>query len=252
MNDGIQFDGVAKRYGSAVALDGVSLEVPARTTTAVVGPTGSGKSTLLMLVNGLVRPDRGTVRVGDAPIDYDRLPDLRRRLGYAVQGSGLFPHLTALRNITLPAVLVGWDRERIGARAAELMRLVGLPEALADRYPYQLSGGEQQRVGLCRAMFLDPPIFLLDEPFGALDAITRAEIHAEFLRLERLRPRTILLVTHDLRAAVKLAQRIVVMREGRIEQAGTRDEVVRTPATGFVRELLDPQLGEGPGSGGSA
>src|SRR5260370_1875453 len=145
-------------------------------TTAVVGPSGSGKSTLLQLINGLVRPSSGTVHVHGKPIDYDRLPELRRQIGYAVQGTGLFPHLTVERNITLLARLGGWEAERISARAQELMERIGLPWTFATRYPHELSGGQQQRVGLCRSLKLRPPRFLLSEPFDALDPITHSRI----------------------------------------------------------------------------
>lgn len=233
---------VTVRYDDETALRGVSLAFEDDVTTAVIGKSGAGKSTLLQLVNGLVRPDAGAVRVFGQPIDYRRLPALRRRVGYAVQGTGLFPHMTVFDNITILARLEGWDRARIRARAEELMRLVELPLEYGGRYPYALSGGQQQRVGLCRAMMLDPPVFLLDEAFGALDPITRAEIHTEFLRLQRSRPRTIVLVTHDVREAVKLADRIVVLDEGRVLQHDARATVVDHPATPFVAELLATQL----------
>src|ERR1700751_5932675 len=149
--------GVSKAYHKEAALRDVTVAFVDGVTTAVVGPSGSGKSTLLQLINGLVRPGSGTVQVFGNPIDYDRLPQLRRQIGYAVQGTGLFPHLTVERNITLLARLVGWDAERSRRRAQELMERVGLPWAFATRYPHQLSGGQQQRVGLCRAMMLQPP-----------------------------------------------------------------------------------------------
>jgi osmoprotectant transport system ATP-binding protein len=170
------------------------------------------------------------------------LPELRRQVGYAVQGTGLFPHLTALKNITLLARLVGWSKDQSRTRALELMKLVGLPSDYVDRYPFELSGGQQQRVGLCRAMMLNPPIFLLDEPFGALDPVTRLEIHQEFLRLQASEPRTIVLVTHDLREALKLAQRLVLLDRGRIVQHSPCDEIVKAPATDFVRTFFRSQL----------
>jgi osmoprotectant transport system ATP-binding protein len=238
----ILLDRVSKSYGPHTALTEVDLAFADNVTTALVGPSGSGKSTLLQLINALVRPERGVVRVFGKPIDYERLPELRRRIGYAVQGTGLFPHMTVGRNITLLARLAGWDQERTETRATELMKLVGLPPEYAGRYPHELSGGQQQRVGLCRAMMLDPPIFLLDEPFGALDPITRSEIHAEFLRLQSLAPRTIVLVTHDLREAVKLAQRLVILERGRVVQHGPCQEVVRAPADEFVRSFFQAQM----------
>ncbi len=225
------------------ALHNINLSIADNITTAVVGKSGSGKSTFLQLINGLERPTRGTVYVFQQEIDYEQLPDLRRRIGYAVQGTGLFPHLTINANITLLAVLKGWDKERIRQRAEALMNLVGLPRDYADRYPHQLSGGEQQRVGLCRAMMVNPRIFLLDEPFGALDPITRREIQEHFIHLQQSEARTIVLVTHDLEEALKLAQEMIILNDGRVEQKGTRDKILREPATEFVSKFLESQLG---------
>jgi osmoprotectant transport system ATP-binding protein len=238
----IVLEDVSKSYGKEEALRAVHIEFADGVTTAVVGPSGSGKSTLLQTINGLERPSAGTVRVFGKPIDYGRLPELRRQIGYAVQGTGLFPHLTAEKNITLLARLVGWSKDHSRARAMELMNLVGLPWDLAARYPFELSGGQQQRVGLCRAMMLNPPIFLLDEPFGAIDPVTRQEIHQEFLRLQASEPRTMVLVTHDLREALKLAQRLAVLDRGLIVQHGPCEEIVQAPATEFVRTFFRTQL----------
>ena len=235
--------GASKSYdGKETALRDVSVEFADGVTTAVVGPSGSGKSTLLQMINGLVRPSQGSVHVFDRPIDYGQLPELRRQIGYAVQGTGLFPHMTVERNITLLARLVGWGTDRIRDRAQELMNLVGLSWDYAVRYPHELSGGQQQRVGLCRAMMLNPPIFLLDEPFGALDPVTRQEIHQEFLRLQASEPRTMVLVTHDLREAIKLAQRLMVLERGRIAQHGPCKEIVNAPSDQFVRTFFRSQL----------
>ncbi len=238
----IQLSQVSHFHGNTPVLVELALSFAEKQVTALIGPSGSGKSTLLQLLNGLTRPTSGQVRVLGQEIDYGRIAELRLRLGYAVQGSALFPHLTAAKNITLLAELAQWSRARIHARLQELMRLVNLPEALAARYPHELSGGEQQRVGLCRAMMLDPPILLLDEPFGALDPITRNDIHTEFLRVQQLTPRTIVLVTHDLREALKLAQHLVILRQGRVEQSGSCAEVLQNPATEFVRTFLQTQL----------
>jgi osmoprotectant transport system ATP-binding protein len=234
----IVLEQVTVRYGPVTALHEISLSFEDGVTTAIVGPSGSGKSTLLQLINGLVRPTSGRVSVFGAPIDYRRLPELRRQIGYAVQGTGLFPHLSVERNMTLLARLAGWTRDRIEARAQHLMELVGLPLSYAPRYPHELSGGEQQRVGLCRAMMLNPPVFLLDEPFGALDPITRDEIHREFLHLQQSEPRTMVLVTHDVHEAFKLAQRLVVLDRGILLQHETIDEVRKNPANELVRNFL--------------
>jgi osmoprotectant transport system ATP-binding protein len=234
--------GVTKSYGKETALRDVNVEFADGVTTAVVGPSGSGKSTLLQMINGLVQPSQGSVHVFDRPIDYGQLPELRRQIGYAVQGTGLFPHMNVERNITLLARLVGWGTDRIRGRAQDLMNLVGLSWDYAVRYPHELSGGQQQRVGLCRAMMLNPPIFLLDEPFGALDPVTRQEIHQEFLRLQASEPRTMVLVTHDLREAIKLAQRLMVLEHGRIVQHGPCKEIVNAPSDDFVRTFFRSQL----------
>jgi len=238
----IALEKVSKVYGDEKALQDIDLTFTDDVTTAVVGPSGSGKSTLLQVINGLVRPSRGTVSVFREPIDYRRLPELRLRIGYAVQGTGLFPHLTVEENITLLARLAKWDVEQIKARTEELMRLVNLPLSFAQRYPHELSGGQQQRVGLCRAMVLNPRIFLLDEPFGALDPITRNEIQREFLHLQQMGARTIVLVTHDLREALKLAQRLVVLDQGSLVQHGTCKEILEDPASGFIRSFFQSQL----------
>ncbi|MEE9187429.1 MAG: ATP-binding cassette domain-containing protein [Bacteroidota bacterium] len=244
----ISFERVYKAYEdqegtSKEALHDISLSARDNVTTAVVGKSGSGKSTLLQLINGLERPTRGTVYVFGQKIDYGQLPNLRRRLGYAVQGTGLFPHLSVYKNITLLALMEGWNNEQIRGRVEMLMNLVGLPSDYAHRYPHQLSGGEQQRVGLCRAMMLNPRIFLLDEPFGALDPITRSEIHEHFIHLQRSEPRTIILVTHDLQEALKLAQEMVILNDGRIEQTGTCRHILNKPATVYVKSFLKAQLG---------
>jgi len=232
----------SKSYGDRTVLKDISLTFPPDATTAIIGPSGSGKSTLLQLMNGLIRPDDGEILVLGKEIDYDSLPSLRKQIGYAVQGTGLFPHLTVEQNITLLAVLANQSDGEIARRISELMTLVNLPTDYRDKYPHQLSGGEQQRVGLCRAMMLDPRIFLLDEPFAALDPITRAEIHAEFLKLQEIAARTMVLVTHDLREAMKLADRIVILNEGQIEQVGRPQDIMRQPASHFVKKFVHLQL----------
>ena len=237
----IAFDNVSKSYHQKIALKNISLTFQPDKTTAVIGPSGSGKSTLIQLINGLLRPDHGQVSVFDKKINYDNLSELRKRMGYAVQGTGLFPHLTVKKNITLLAVLENWENDRISKRAEELVNLVNLPADYFNKYPHQLSGGEQQRVGLCRAMMLNPNIFLLDEAFGALDPFTRSEIHAEFIKLQKLEARTIILVTHDLREAFKLADQIVILNEGQVEQIGTRKEILETPVSKFVKKFVHMQ-----------
>ncbi|PIR24676.1 MAG: ABC transporter ATP-binding protein [Deltaproteobacteria bacterium CG_4_10_14_0_2_um_filter_43_8] len=236
--------GVCSRVfdGETQVLKNVHLEFKNHNTTAVVGPSGSGKSTLLQLINGLVKPNSGLVTVFGKAINYNQLPALRKQIGYAVQGTWLFPHMTIRENITLLAKLEQWSAEKIEKRLNELVDLVELWPHLLDRYPYQLSGGQQQRVGLCRAMMLNPEILLLDETFGALDPITKHEIHEEFLRVQRVTDRTVLLVTHDVQEAMKLAKRLIVLHEGKILQHDDVEVVLKKPANAFVEQLLSSQL----------
>ena len=233
----VAFHGVEKRYGDAVVLRDLSLTLPAGQTSAIVGPSGSGKSTLLQLINGVLKPTQGHLEVFGAPLPED-LPAFRRRIGYAVQGSALFPHLTVGDNVTLLARLEGWDLARQRARFEALRDLMQLPVDVAERYPHTLSGGQQQRVGLCRAMMLSPPLLLLDEPFSALDPLTRDDLQAHFERLAAAEPVTVVLVTHDRREALRLAQHLVVLDAGRVVQAGTLAMLTAAPATPFVEELL--------------
>lgn len=244
--DPIVLESISKYYNQKIALNNINLSFASDATTAVIGPNGSGKSTLIQLINGLLRPDQGNVYVYSKKIDYNKLPELRRQIGYAVQGTGLFPHLTIEKNITLLAVLEKWPKERIENRVKELMKLVNIPASYSKRYPHELSGGEQQRVGLCRTMMLNPKIFLLDEPFGALDYITRNEIHQEFIKLQKLVTRTIVLVTHDLREALRLADFVVILNQGNIEQTGTGSEILEKPATRFVERFVHDQLEDTP------
>lgn len=216
----LSLDSVGKRYGATRALDDVTLHFPEGAITALIGRSGCGKSTLLRLCNGLIAPDSGSVRVFDAPLNYADPAPLRRQIGYAVQGTGLFPHLSVFDNITLLACLERWGADHIQNRLDELLQLTQLPADLLDKYPHQLSGGQQQRVGLCRAMMLHPKILLLDEPFAAIDPITRLDIHHQLLALHRAEPATTLLVTHDMQEALRLAEHLVVMEEGRVRHSG--------------------------------
>lgn len=227
-----------KRYGDHTVIPELHLKIEANVTTAIVGESGSGKSTLLQLINGLIRPDAGSVLLAGDPLDYANLPAIRRQIGYAVQGAGLFPHLTVQENAALVAGLEGWSETAITSRLNDLFALLNLEQEFADRYPNSLSGGQQQRVGLCRAMMLNPPLLLLDEPFSALDPITRRGIHEEFQKLQTAESRTIVLVTHDMVEALKLAQSIVILKEGEIVQQGSIDEVVSNPADDYVQSLL--------------
>ncbi|HAK52021.1 MAG TPA: ABC transporter ATP-binding protein [Gammaproteobacteria bacterium] len=233
----IEFDHISKSYSETRVLDDVSLTLSSSQTTAIVGESGSGKSTLLQIVNGLVVADEGVVKIADAEIDYDALPKIRRNMGYAVQGAGLFPHLTIRENVTLVAQLAGWGHAQLEERYANLLSLFGLDDELSGRYPHSLSGGQQQRIGLCRAMMLDPPLLLLDEPFSALDPITRESIHEEMLQLIDGK-KSILLVTHDMQEALKLAGYLVILKSGKVIQQGAPEDVANHPVDDYVARFF--------------
>jgi osmoprotectant transport system ATP-binding protein len=235
------------RYSGADrnAVDGVSAEIPAGSFTVLLGPSGCGKSTLLRTVNRLVVPQSGDVCVGDRSVATHDPITLRRSIGYVIQAVGLFAHMTVAQNIAVVPSLLRWDRERIDARVDELLQLVGLePARYRSRYPRELSGGEQQRVGVARAIAAEPPVLLMDEPFGAVDAIVRRSLQEEIRRIARTLHTTILFVTHDVDEALLLAERIIVMRDGRIEQAGAPEMLLTSPATPYVSQLfaVDPEL----------
>ena len=236
----VEFERIVKSYNDRSVIRGLSLALPVNRTTAIVGESGSGKSTLLQLINGLIRPDSGAVRIQGEPLDYTRLPGIRRNMGYAVQGAGLFPHLTIRENVTLIARLAGWAPERITQRYRELLSLFRLSSELSERYPHSLSGGQAQRVALCRAMMLDPPLLLLDEPFSALDAITREAIYEEMLQLKHAGDRSVLLVTHDASEAARLAEHLVILEQGQVTQEGDFEHIKSNPANDYVENLLAP------------
>ena len=238
MSQIIELHGISKRYGETEVLSGLDLAIRADVVTAIVGASGSGKSTLLQIINGLVRPEQGHVAVFGEPLPETNLFATRRRIGYAVQGTALFPHLSIERNMGLVAQVEGWSQERISARALELMALMNLEPAMRSRYPHELSGGQQQRAGICRAMFLKPDILLLDEPFSGVDSLTKGEIHDRLAALLAVEPTTVLLVTHDIGEALMAAADLVIMRDGRAEQYGPVAEVVATPASNYVKALL--------------
>jgi osmoprotectant transport system ATP-binding protein len=242
MSDCVRFENVWKSYlpGQPVLKD-VSLALPAGATTAIVGESGSGKTTLLQLVNAVQQPDEGSVCVFDQPIPEDPIR-FRRQIGYSVQGAGLFPHLINRENVTLLARLEGWAESRIDERFKVLLEEMELPEEVADRFPRELSGGQQQRVGLCRALMLSPRLLLLDEPFSAVDPITRVGIYDRFREVQAHEGVSSLLVTHDMREAVKLAQMLVIVADGQVAQAGSVSEVLASPSNEYVAELLRGQL----------
>lgn len=235
---------VAKTYGDGTAaLAGVTLAVHPGETVALVGESGSGKTTLLRTFNRMIEPSAGAVRIEGKPAaDLDPIA-LRRRIGYVPQDGGLIPHWRVERNVELVPRLLGWDRDRRQQRTREMLELVGLSAAQAGRYPAELSGGQRQRVAFARALAADPPLILLDEPFGALDALTRLELHRQFLELKSRLAKTAVLVTHDLGEAFRLADRIGVMRGGRLLQLGVPKELEERPADPYVSALLELRRG---------
>ena len=237
----IDLDGVSKRYGPTVALHATDLAVGRGETVALLGTSGSGKSTLLRCVLRLVVPDTGTVAVGGVAVTDATELEVRRRAGYVIQGGGLFPHLTARGNAGLLARHLGWDHNRLDARLAELVEVARLRPAVLDRYPAELSGGQRQRVALLRALVLSPDVLLLDEPLGALDPVTRDALQRDLRDIVRDLGATALLVTHDLREAAVLADRVAVMDGGRVVQRGALADVAAAPATPFVEAFVEAQ-----------
>ena len=237
----IEFRAATKRYpGSDVAaVDELSLEVPAGEICVLVGPSGCGKTTAMRMVNRLIDITSGDVLLGDESVKTRKPVELRRHVGYAIQQVGLFPHRTIGQNIaTVPAVL-GWSRDRIRARTDELLELIGLDPDLRDRYPAQLSGGQRQRVGVARALAADPPVLLMDEPFGAIDPITRERLQNEFLRLQGELRKTIIFVTHDIDEAIKMGDRVAVMKQGgRVAQYARPAELLMEPTDEFVEQFV--------------
>ncbi|MFJ3229459.1 ATP-binding cassette domain-containing protein [Streptomyces sp. NPDC086787] len=234
----IELENLSKRYpGSAeAAVDGVNMSIRAGETVVLVGPSGCGKSTTLKMINRLIEPTGGRIRIDGEDVTGINPVRLRREVGYAIQSSGLFPHMTVAQNIGLVPRMLGWSRARTGERVEEMLHLVGLdPGEFRGRYPRRLSGGQQQRVGVARALAADPPVLLMDEPFGAVDPITRERLQDELLRLQRELRKTIVFVTHDFDEAVKLGDRIAVLRErSHIAQFDTPEAILTGPADGFV------------------
>jgi osmoprotectant transport system ATP-binding protein len=231
---------VVKRYGDRVAVDDLSLEIGAGELAVLVGPSGCGKTTTLRMVNRLVEPSSGTIRVDGRDTRERGVEELRRSIGYVIQQAGLFPHLTVAENIATVPRLLGWDRRRIRDRVDELLELVGLPPAgYADRLPRALSGGERQRVGVARALGADPPVLLMDEPFSALDPVTRLRLQGELLRVQSLVRKTVVVVTHDIDEALRLGDRVILLQTGgRLAQVATPAELLAHPASDFVAGFL--------------
>jgi len=228
----VEVIGLSNYYGDLLALDNVSVAFGKEKITAIIGRSGSGKSTLLKSINGLIQPSSGKVVVAGHSLDYNNINPHRHRIGYVVQGNGLFPHLTVAENISLPG------------KISHLQSSHGLHRlrVAADKYPLQLSGGEQQRVAICRALYLNPPVLLMDEPFASLDTLTRRDLHQKMLELRRTYKLTMIIVTHDVSEATRLADDLLVLERGRVQQFGSREEVISKPANPFVKDLLEAHL----------
>src|SRR3954470_4093288 len=237
----VELNGVSKKYDDAIALQPTDLDFARGKTTVLIGPSGCGKSTLLRLIIGLLDPDTGTIRFDGAAVTPANISELRRRIGYVIQDGGLFPHLTARKNILLMANHLKWETGKMNNRLAELCALTRFPEAALDRFPLELSGGQRQRISLMRALMLSPELLLLDEPLGALDPLVRAALQKDLKEIFQRLNQTAILVTHDLAEAAYLGDEIVLMSEGRVVQRGTLRELRDQPASSFVSEFVSAQ-----------
>jgi osmoprotectant transport system ATP-binding protein len=243
----IELDHVTKRYGNSArpAIDNLSLTIPAGEICVLIGPSGGGKTTAMKMINRLISITEGDITIDGTSVKALEKTELRRGIGYVIQQIGLFPHMTVENNVGTVPRLLGWDKERTRARARELLDLVGLdPDEHAKRYPSQLSGGQRQRVGLARAMAADPPLMLMDEPFGAIDPITRERLQNDFLRLHREIRKTVVFVTHDIDEAIKMGDRICILREGgQLAQYDTPEAILAAPADDFVAQFVGADRG---------
>ncbi len=237
----ITLQNVVKLFGNVPAVDGISFEVDEGENAVLLGTSGCGKTTTLRMINRLIEATSGSIFVAGENIKDVAPEQLRRNIGYVLQHNGLFPHYTIAENIAVVPALLRWPKQKIAARTIELIEQLHLSQECLSMYPQQLSGGQQQRVGLARALAADPPVLLMDEPFGALDAITRENISKEFLSLEILKNKTIVLVTHDIREAIELGDKILLMDKGKIIQAGTPAELLFNPKNEFVNNFFSVQ-----------
>ncbi|MBB3232699.1 ABC transporter ATP-binding protein [Halomonas stenophila] len=239
----IRLDNLTKVFdtpkGPVTAADHITMEVPSGEICILLGPSGCGKTTTLKMVNRIIRPTSGKVFINGEDTTGLDTQDLRRSIGYVIQQIGLFPNMTIEENITVVPRLLGWDKARYQERARELMRMIALePDAFLKRYPSELSGGQQQRIGVARALAADPPVMLMDEPFGAIDPINRAVIQDEFLKMQQALKKTIMFVSHDIDEAIKMGDRVAVFREGRLVQYSTPDDLLAAPRNAFVESFL--------------
>jgi osmoprotectant transport system ATP-binding protein len=243
----IVLDHVTKRYGNnpKPAIDDLSLTIPAGEICVLIGPSGGGKTTAMKMINRLISITEGDITIDGTSVKALETTELRRGIGYVIQQIGLFPHMTVENNVGTVPRLLGWDKQRIRARARELLELVGLdPDEHAKRFPSQLSGGQRQRVGLARAMAADPPLMLMDEPFGAIDPITRERLQNDFLRLHREIRKTVVFVTHDIDEAIKMGDRVCILREGGVlAQYDTPEVILAAPADDFVAQFVGADRG---------
>ena len=237
----ITVEQLSKYFGEVKAVDGISFEVNEHENLVLLGTSGCGKTTTLKMINRLIEPTSGKILIDGKDIFTQSPEILRRSIGYVLQNNGLFPHYTVAENIAIVPQLLKWDEKRIEKRIAELMEKLHLSSDYLNIYPNELSGGQQQRVGLARALVADPPVLLMDEPFGALDNVTRSKIHAEFKALDELKRKTIIMVTHDVQEAFELGDRICLMDKGKIVQIGTPAELLFNPANDFVNDFLKEQ-----------
>ncbi|REK18099.1 MAG: ATP-binding cassette domain-containing protein [Planctomycetota bacterium] len=237
----LRLENVSKTYDGKRVVDPYTTQFAPGQTHVLIGPSGCGKSTLLRLMLGLIPPTSGNITFDAVRLTPESRLAIRQRVGYVIQDGGLFPHLTAAANVQLMARYLGWDASRLAARTAELAELTHFPQSGLDRYPAQLSGGQQQRVSLMRALMLDPEVLMLDEPLGALDPMIRAELQADLKAIFARLAKTVILVTHDMGEAAFLADTIVLMREGRVVQQGSFQELLETPAESFVTDFINAQ-----------
>lgn len=237
----IKIDNLTVRYEETLALKGISAEIPSNRVTVLIGPSGCGKSTTLRSINGLVKPESGEIIYSGKPILLQDPTLLRREMGYAIQSVGLMPHMTVRDNVALVPRLLGWEKKKRYARAEELLSLVRLdPAEYLHKYPRELSGGEAQRVGVARALGVDPPVLLMDEPFGAVDPLNREILQDEFIRIQRQLKKTVVFVTHDLDEAIRLADYLIILKTGEIIQADTPENILVHPGSDFVEQFLGP------------